>query len=120
MASGKPKKIVREDSCWTLNMFLLSAFCESFLYAVLCVSFVVACVASVQRGGWGEIECEREARSLGAPRERPTIALRARIQLPPSLPFARRPRRLASWHLDSFIVYILPQDFMLIIDRRLI
>ena len=47
-----------------------------------------------------EVECEREARSLGARRsaqrsyERPTIALRARIQLPPSLPIVRRPRRL--------------------------
>ena len=43
----------------------------------------LACVAGVQRGGRGEAECER-----------PTIALRARIQLPPSLPFVRRPRRL--------------------------
>ena len=48
-----------------------------------------------REGGGGEVECEREARSLGARREkRPTIALRARIQLPPSLPFVRRPRRL--------------------------
>ena len=30
----------------------------------------------------------------GVPYERPTIALRARIQLPPSLPFVRLPRRL--------------------------
>ena len=29
----------------------------------------VACVAGVQRGGRGEVECEREARSLGARRE---------------------------------------------------
>ena len=44
----------------------------------------LACVAGVQRGGRGEVECEREARREN---ERPTIALRARIQLPPSLPF---------------------------------
>ena len=30
----------------------------------------LACVADVQRGGRGEVECEREARSLGAGRER--------------------------------------------------
>ena len=34
------------------------------------------------------------ARSAIVEHERPTIALRARIQLPPSLPFVRRPRRL--------------------------
>ena len=45
-------------------------------------------VAGVQRGGRGEVECEHEARSLGL------VALRARILLPPSLPFVRRPRRL--------------------------
>ena len=66
----------------------------------------IACVAGVQRGGRGEVECKREARlereawSLGARYEHPTIvlralvALRARIQLPLSLPFVRRPRRL--------------------------
>ena len=47
---------------------------------------LVACVAGVQRGGRGEVECEREARPD------PTIALRARIQLPPYLPFVGRPR----------------------------
>ena len=26
----------------------------------------LACVAGIQRGGMGEVECEREARSLGA------------------------------------------------------
>ena len=31
---------------------------------------IIACVAGVQRGGRGEVECEREARSLGARRER--------------------------------------------------
>ena len=36
-------------------------------------------MAGVQRGGRGEVECEREARSLGA--RSPTIALRARIKL---------------------------------------
>ena len=41
----------------------------------------IACVAGVQRGGRRKVECEREARSLGARRERPTIPLRARIQL---------------------------------------
>ena len=30
----------------------------------------LACVAGVQRGGRGEVECEREARSLSARRER--------------------------------------------------
>ena len=30
----------------------------------------LACVAGVQRGGRGEVECGREARSLGARRER--------------------------------------------------
>ena len=30
------------------------------------VESYIACVAGVQRGGWGEVECEREARSLGA------------------------------------------------------
>ena len=30
----------------------------------------LACVAGVQRGGRGVVECEREARSLGARRER--------------------------------------------------
>ena len=32
----------------------------------LIASFSIACVAGVQRGGRGEVECEREARSLGA------------------------------------------------------
>ena len=32
-------------------------------------SLFLACVAGVQRGGRGEVECEREARSLGARRE---------------------------------------------------
>ena len=55
---------------------------------------LLACVAGVQRGGRGEVECEREARrEREAPYERPTIALRARIQLLLSLPFVRRPRR---------------------------
>ena len=36
----------------------------------------IACVAGVQRGGRGEVECEREARSLGARMERPTSAQR--------------------------------------------
>ena len=35
---------------------------------VACVA--LACVAGVQRGGRGEVECEREARSLSARRER--------------------------------------------------
>ena len=64
-----------------------------------CVSASLACVAGVQRGGRGEVECEREARSLG-----PTIALRARIQLPPFLPFVRRPRRLV--HRCNFTLNI--------------
>ena len=59
---------------------------------------ILACVAGVQRGGrggGGGVECEREAQSLGSRTyEIPTIALRARILLPPSLPFVRRPRRL--------------------------
>ena len=58
----------------------------------------LACVAGVQRGERGEVECEHEARLLGArrePHEHPMIALRALIQLPLSLPFVRRPRRLA-------------------------
>ena len=38
---------------------------------------------------------KRDRRAL-VPYERPTIALRARIQLPPSLPLVRRPRRLSS------------------------
>ena len=73
--------------------------------------FKIACVAGVQRGGRGKVECEREARreregrSLGShrdPYEIPTIALRARIQLPPSLRFVRRPRRLVLKSNDSF------------------
>ena len=40
------------------------------------------------KGREGEVECEHEARSLGL------VAPRTRIQLPPSLPFVRRPRRL--------------------------
>ena len=44
----------------------------------------LACVAGVQRGGRGEVECEREARSLGArraPNERATSAQRSRFTL---------------------------------------
>ena len=41
---------------------------------------------------------KRDRWALG--RERPTIALRARIQLPPSLPFVRRPRRLRIWGME--------------------
>ena len=52
------------------------------------VTKTIACVTGVQRRGRGEVECEREARWLGL------VALRARIQLPPSLPFVRRPRKL--------------------------
>ena len=37
---------------------------------VYVIMFNVACVAGVQRGERGEVECEREARSLGARRER--------------------------------------------------
>ena len=69
-----------------------------FVICVMCVSrekkkkatAELACVAAVQRGGKGEVEFEREARSLGSRRERdpyqipvpyemPTVALRARI-----------------------------------------
>ena len=39
--------------------------------------FSLACVAGVQRGGKGEVECEREARSLGAR----TSAQRSRFAL---------------------------------------
>ena len=59
------------------------------------------------KGREGEVECEREARSLGARRERTSSlrapndrasrshpTFRARFQLFPSLPFVRRPRRL--------------------------
>ena len=60
----------------------------------------IACVAGVQRGGRGEVECEREARSLGARQGTPAMTLLyssfrpvSRIQLPPSLPFVRRLRR---------------------------
>ena len=34
------------------------------------MTILLACVAGVQKGGRGEVECEREARSLGARRER--------------------------------------------------
>ena len=34
------------------------------------VGAFIACVAGVQRGGRGEVECEREARSLGARNDR--------------------------------------------------
>ena len=64
-------------------------------------------MAGVQRGGRGEVDCEREARSLGAPYERPTIALRARIQLPPSLPFVRRPRSLNEAKCKAFLMEIM-------------
>ena len=35
----------------------------------------IACVAGVQRGGRGEVECEREARSLGARSGTPALTL---------------------------------------------
>ena len=41
----------------------------------------LACVAGVQRGGRGEVESEREARSLGAQRSRFALALN--FPLPP-------------------------------------
>ena len=54
------------------------------------VRFAIACVAGVQSGGRGEVASHaKPMRARSA-----TIALRARIQLPPSLPFVRRPRRL--------------------------
>ena len=81
----------------------------------------VACVAGVQRGRRGEVECEREARrereaqSLGArrlvPYERPTIslralvALRARIQLPPPSPFCTPATQARSFgKIDPYII----------------
>ena len=46
---------------------------------------------------WSELmNEENNSVRAGVPYERPMIALRARIQLPPSFPFVRRPRRLAS------------------------
>ena len=48
-------------------------------YGVACY-VTLACVAGIQRGGRGEVECEREARSLGS-------------QLPPPSP-------LYAGHLD--------------------
>ena len=79
---------------------LIGAFRSSLFHSVICSlggplshGSRVACVAGVQRGGRGKVECEREARSLGATiARRALVALRARIQLPPSLPFVRRPR----------------------------
>ena len=47
------------------------------------VSWRLACVAGVQRGGRGEVECEREARSLDARLDAwfPTSAQRSRFAL---------------------------------------
>ena len=42
----------------------------TILICRLTIIIDVACVAVVQRGGRGDVECEREARSLGARRER--------------------------------------------------
>ena len=77
-------------------------------------------------GGRGEVECEREARSLGARRERnivgyerPTIALRARIQLPPSLPFVRRPRRLSIFDSLDFSNEQLESESLTVVSRDL-
>ena len=50
-----------------------------------------------------------------ASHERPTIALRARIQLPPSLPFVRRPRRLPESGTDKFRT---PQVFNFVFWKR--
>ena len=73
-------------------------FCCFHIYAVVqfypCFKALshIACVAGVQRGGGREVECEREARSLaykgegGEKLNATTIALRARIQLPPPSP----------------------------------
>ena len=45
----------KHHKAWTMNGYnSIKAGCE------------LACVAGVQRGGRGEVECEREARSLGA------------------------------------------------------
>ena len=63
------------------------------LPAAFRVSKTLACVAGVQRGGRGELNASAK-RDESAKRDRwaLVIALRARIQLPPSLPFVRRPR----------------------------
>ena len=41
-------------------------------------TLILACVAGVQRGGRGEVEFEREARSLRAPNDRAFVALSSR------------------------------------------
>ena len=85
-------------------MSYLSLVCQGVSNGIY-VRSKLACVAGVQRGGRGEVECEREARrELNASAKRALVALRARIQLPPSLPFIRRPRRLC---LNSTSAYCL-------------
>ena len=79
-------------------LLMICIICGAFLLGGLLFSrsvstilqLVVAYVAGVQRGGMGEIEYERPTIALRA-----LVALPTRIQFAPSLPFVRRPRRLA-------------------------
>ena len=110
IAAEKTDYILPDSNCAIVYIdfdkplsLIITAFGASAHFLFELTYLGLACVAGVQRGGrGGGVECEREARrecearSLGArrekqvPYERPTIALRARIQLPPSLAFVRR------------------------------
>ena len=72
---------------------------------VACVT--VACVAGVQRGGRGEVECEREARSLGARRERAPNDRASRSHSTSPLPPLCTPATQASVTVENFKPIIL-------------
>ena len=56
--------------CRRLKASIHSVHCLYFnLFCARKARKNLACVAGVQRGGRGEVECEREARSLGSRRD---------------------------------------------------
>ena len=73
----------------------------------------VACVAGVQRGGRGELNA-----SAKRDHETPTIALHARIQLLPSLPFVRRSRRLVWKQYRRGVKSLVPLDLNTFLHLR--
>ena len=65
---------MKEDICQCKLLYkgICQGNCQKFpnlLAASISMHTLVACVAGVQRVGRGEVECECEARSLGARKE---------------------------------------------------
>ena len=77
----------------------------------------LACVAGVQRGGRGEVECEREARSLGTRGQRSRFVLLSRFALafnfplPPLCTPATKPNNHLVQHNKQYHMKVLLSSF---------